>query len=183
MKDTSPSNRIARRLRKPSTWLLLIIATIAIDMVIPPAPTSAPLGFDVGGSTIAIERTRGFHGGEYHRKLVVSRDGQEISRTTMGFDTGGTVRLNVYQDGDERLILIDRMSAYVTELNEGSVTDVAGEFGKRPSGSVYGKPPAGFPKPDWVFLGAFDNTHRGPRREFRFIPAAERPEMLVESPA
>jgi hypothetical protein len=121
--------------------------------------TAMPL--DSRTQLVVIRLPTHFFLAEYSREIAVERDGVELKRTPINSDTGGTAQINVYASEPDAVTLVDRFDNYNVSLADGTVMST----------------PA--PPPGASFLGAFDLAREGERREYRFIPAAEREERPV----
>ena len=96
---------------------------------------------------------------EYHRTASTDLMGREASRVALSDDTGGYLRINLYQTTPTALLLRDYFDSYTVHLATGSMTKDAERA------------------PGGTFLGSFDDDPSG---TFRFIPASERSEMPTE---
>ena len=96
---------------------------------------------------------------EYERSLIVARDGGPHHVASMKEDTGGTVRINVYQLG-EVLQLRDRFGTYKVSLATLALVSVDTEAA-----------------PHGLFIGSFDVVEG----KWQFIGAELRKELPVDN--
>ena len=96
---------------------------------------------------------------EYHRTAFIELNGRDVSRVALGDDTGGYLRVNIYQATPTTLLLRDYFDSYTIDVASGVVTKHA----QRTGGGT--------------FLGSFDDDVAG---VFRFISPSERGEMATE---
>lgn len=96
---------------------------------------------------------------EYARRIILRVAGRTAARVEMGGDTGGYGRANLYHLGGPVYLLRDAGDSYTVDVDRHTVA-------RGPARRAGGR-----------FLGAFDQDES---RRWRFIPAAERPEMPVE---
>jgi hypothetical protein len=124
------------------------------------APQIAKYSVHASDGTVLLERKRA-HGGlaEYQRSASLLVGSQPVARVTLFVDTGGYSRTNLYRLSETRLLLRDAEASYVIDVVAKTITK---DESRRKAGA---------------FLGSFDVDAS---REWRFVPAAERPEMPTE---
>lgn len=113
-------------------------------------------------STVAITIQRASHGAfaEYERTVIVESEGQAAMQMQMFPDTGGYSRANIYQLGNERLLLLrDADASYTIDLGTRIITK---DKERRQEGT---------------FLGSFDVDDSA---RWRFIAVGERSELPTE---
>ncbi|WP_156878408.1 hypothetical protein [Roseomonas gilardii] len=168
-------------------WMLRILAVaiatvLSIPVVIvfglwlytylPWAAESVAIDRVVASTSIVIKR-KPLHPflAEFSRELILIRGNSVIGRTALFEDTGGTVRINIYQTAPNTLVLVDRFDIYTADLGSGVVVRSSrhGEI----SDSV----------PEDGYIGAFDNIRQNNGWFFRFIPAKEVAEVPIAKAA
>jgi len=112
-----------------------------------------------GGLGLSIERTP-LRGGlpEHKRVAVLFSRQKKLASWDMFPDTGGTLRINVYQLDKGLILLRDRVSGYEIDPSSRSMAEAGGRIAK-------GK-----------YLGCFDQDPKG---TWRFLSAKQRPEIKI----
>jgi hypothetical protein len=139
------------------------ISAVATMIVLTACGNSLELArYQQPNSTIAVAVQRASHGlfAEYERTVIVEFEGRAVAQLQMFPDTGGYSRANIYQLGNEHLVLLrDADASYTIDLATRIITK---DKERRRSGT---------------FLGSFDVDQS---RRWRFIAAGERSELTTE---
>lgn len=110
--------------------------------------------------TVVLERDAAHRAlAEYHRSASLVIGGRPRARVALFLDSGGYSRTNLYRLGETTLLLRDAEASYVIDL---ASKTIAKDASRQRAGT---------------FLGSFDVDSR---KAWRFVPAAERPEMPTE---
>jgi hypothetical protein len=139
------------------------LVVIAIGLVLTSCSRSierAVLKLPASARSVAIERQpMHAHLAEYHRTLILERDGRPVARAGMFDDTGGYSRSNLYRISDTILLVRDAEASYTIDVaKETIVKDEERRFGGN-------------------FIGSFDVDASD---RWRFISPDERKELPAE---
>lgn len=139
---------------------VLVLLLFAVAAACAQAPQRAEYSVPGSDVTVALERKPTHRVvAEYERSASLLVGGQRVAQRALFSDTGGYSRTNLYQLGEARLLLRDADASYV--VDPASKT-IAKDESRRKGGT---------------FLGSFDIDSS---KQWRFVPAAERPEMPTE---